>query len=114
MIRHAVPLREAAPILALTVAMILTPFGALLMAAIRSAPLLAISLVATGRTAVTLSSVAVAADPEQLVAGEANPLPQNDFAAGGRHLASQAGLDNGDRSWQGRTAFGLRFTPTKG
>jgi len=74
LIRHAVPLREAAPILALTVAMILTPFAALLMAAIRAAPLLAVSLVATGRSAVTLSSVAVATDPEQPATSEADSL----------------------------------------
>jgi hypothetical protein len=67
------------------------------------APLLAISLKTTGGTAVTLPAVAVATNPEQLAAGTANPLTQNDFAARRRHLASPAGLDNGDRSWQGRT-----------
>lgn len=104
MIRHAFLREQMAPAIGLlTVSMIESSFGTLLMAPIRQAPLLAIGLVSAGRTAVTLPSVAVAADPEQSAAGEANTLTQNDFAVGRRHLASQAGLDNGDRAWQGRT-----------
>lgn len=74
-IRHGQPHTDAAPsILALTVSMIEPSFWALLMTPVSEAPLLTISLVATGRAAITLSSVAMAANPEQLAASAANPL----------------------------------------
>jgi hypothetical protein len=77
-IRHGPPhTDDAAPsILALTVSMIEPSFGALLMAPVSEAPLLTIGLVATCRAAVTLSSVAMPANPEQLAASDtpANPL----------------------------------------
>jgi serine/threonine protein kinase len=77
-IRHGQPhTDDAAPsILALTVSVIEPSFEALLMAPVSEAPLLTIGLVATCRAAVTLSSVAMAANPEQLAASDtpANPL----------------------------------------
>jgi hypothetical protein len=72
-IRHAFLREQTAPtIRPLTVSMIESSLGTLLMTPVGHAPLLAIGLVSTGRTAVTVPSVAVAADPEQLAAGEAN------------------------------------------
>jgi hypothetical protein len=58
----------------LTVSMIESSLGTLLVTTVGYAPFLAISLVTTGGTAITLSTIAVATDPEQLSAGEANPL----------------------------------------
>ena len=104
MIRHAFLGDQTAPTIGpLSVSMIESSLGTLLMTPVGQAPLLAIGLVSTGHAAVTMPSVAVAADPEQLAAGEANTRTYKDFGVGRCHLASQAGLDNGDRSWQGRT-----------
>jgi hypothetical protein len=49
--------------------------------------------------------IAVPADPEHRVASgaEANPLTKNDLAMT-IHARREAGLDNGDRSWQVRTS----------
>jgi len=58
----------ASAILALTVPVIESSFGALLVAAIGAAPLLPISLLAAQRAAVALSPVAVAADPKHFAA----------------------------------------------
>src|SRR5437667_10380911 len=65
LIRHA-GIGSASAILALTVPVIESSFGALLVAAIGAAPLLPISLLAAQRAAVALSPVAVAADPKTL------------------------------------------------
>ena len=58
----------------------------------------------TGRAAITLSPIAAATDPEHAVAlaAVANPLTENNLAMT-RHPRRQVGLDNGDRSWQGRS-----------
>lgn len=73
LIRHAFLRDQTAPAIdPLTVSMIESSLGTLLMTPVGHAPLLAIGLVSTGRTAVTVPSVAVAADPEQIAAGEAN------------------------------------------
>lgn len=74
MIRHAF-LRNPVtpPIRALTVSMIESSLGTVLMTPVGQAPALTIALVATGRTAVTVPAVAVVTDPEQLQAGEADP-----------------------------------------
>jgi len=50
--------------------------------------------------------IAVPADPEHRVASgaEANPLTKNDLAMT-IHARREAGLDNGDRSWQVRTSL---------
>src|SRR6266853_1229643 len=67
LIRHA-GIGSASAILALTVPVIESSFGALLVAAIGAAPLLPISLLAAQRAAVALSPVAVAADPKHFAA----------------------------------------------
>jgi hypothetical protein len=91
----------AAAILALAIAMVLTPFWTLLVAAVGQAVLLSMRLLPTKVAAVVLSSVTVAADPENPVtaAGTANSLPKDNFGVG-RHPRPKVGLDNGDRSWQ--------------
>jgi len=99
-IRHASS-QVAPPILALAVAMVLTSFRTLLVAAVGQAVLLSACLPPTKRAAVVLSSVTVATDPENLAtaAGTANSLTKDNFAVG-RHPRPKVGLDNGDRSWQ--------------
>jgi len=67
LIRHAGS-DPASAIVALTVPVIESSFGALLVAAIGAAPLLPISLLAAQRAAVALSPVAVAADPKHFAA----------------------------------------------
>jgi hypothetical protein len=81
--------------------MVLTPFRTLLVAAVGQAVLLSTCLLPTKVTAVVLSSITVATDPENLVtaAGTANSLPKDNFGVG-RHPRPEVGLDNGDRSWQ--------------
>src|SRR6266566_9534397 len=71
LIRHA-GIGSASAILALTVPVIESSFGALLVAAIGAAPLLPISLLAAQRAAVALSPVAVAADPKHFAASAAS------------------------------------------
>ena len=99
-IRHANS-QVAPPILALAIAMVLTSFRALLVAAVGQAVLLSACLLPTKRAAVVLSSVTVATDPENLAtaAGTTNSLTKDNFAVG-RHPRPKVGLDNGDRSWQ--------------
>ena len=89
------------PILALAIAMVLTSFRTLLMATVGQAVLLSSRSLPTKVTAVVLSSVTVATDPENLVttASTTNSLTKDDFAVG-RHARPKVGLDNGDRSWQ--------------
>ena len=91
LIRHA-GIGAASAILALTIPMIESSFGALLVATVGEAPLLPIGLLAAQRAAVTLSPVAMAADPEPLATCHvpAKALTQNDFARD-RHPRSQAG-----------------------
>jgi hypothetical protein len=64
--------RSGAAIVALTVPVIQSSFGALLVAAIGAAPLLPISLLAAQRAAMALSPVAVAADPKHFAASAAS------------------------------------------
>ena len=99
-IRHANS-QVAPPILALAIAMVLTSFRALLVAAVGQAVLLSACLLPTKRAAVVLSSVTVATDPENLAtaAGTTNSLTKDNFAVG-RHPRPKVGLDNGHRSWQ--------------
>jgi len=89
------------PILALAIAMVLAPFGTLLVAAVGQAVLLPARLLPTEVAAVVLSSVTVATDPEDLAtaAGTTNSLTKDNFGMG-RHPRPKVGLDNGDRSWQ--------------
>jgi hypothetical protein len=89
------------PILALAIAMVLAPFRALLVTAVGQAVLMPARLLPTEVTAVVLSPVTVATDPEDLAtaAGTTNPLTEDNFGVG-RHPRPAVGLDNGDRSWQ--------------
>lgn len=98
-IRHASS--QVAPVRALAIAMVLTSFRTLLVAAVGQAVLLSARLLPTKVAAVVLSSVTVAADPENsaTAAGTANSLPKDNFGVG-RHPRPTVGLDNGDRSWQ--------------
>ena len=91
---------------ALPVAMIELSFRASLMAVVGPAALPAARFEAAGLAAVTLSAVAVPADPEHRVTSgcRTNPLPKNHLALR-IHVRCQAGLDNGDRSWQVRTSL---------
>jgi hypothetical protein len=86
--------------------MIEPPFGASLVAMVSTASLPAPGLQAARIAAVTLSTVAVPADPEHCVAsnGRTNPLTKNHLATT-IHVRPEAGLDNGDRSWQVRTSL---------
>ena len=91
---------------ALAVAMIELSFGASLMAVVGAATLSPSGFGAAGFATVALSAVAVPADPEDSVTaeGRTNALTQ-DYLAIKIHVRRQAGLDNGDRSWQGRTSL---------
>jgi hypothetical protein len=71
LIRHA-SMGSASAILPLTVPVIESSFGALLVAAVGEAPLLSIRLLAAQRAAVALSTVAVAADPKHFAASTAS------------------------------------------
>jgi hypothetical protein len=89
-------LPAAAPVIALTIAMIEPPFGALLVAAVGAPSLAGSGTLTTWSAAVALSAIAVRADEEHRVtlATEANSLPEYCFAMSCRHASSQAGLDN--------------------
>ena len=102
LIRHA---GTAAPVFPLAVAMIESPFRASLVAAVGAAALPEPGFASAGGTAIALSAIAVPAEPEHCVASsaEANPLTKNDLAMT-IHARPEAGLDNGDRSWQVRTS----------
>lgn len=102
LIRHTFLRAQTAPAKRpLMVSVIESPLRTLLVTAVGQAPMLTVAFVATGETAVTVPTVTVATDPKQLAAGEANPLTKNNFAMGRCHLASPAGLDNGDRFMAG-------------
>ena len=98
LIRHArLGLPAAAPVIALTIAMIEPSFGALLVAAVGASSLVATGLLTTLGTAIALSSIAGRADEEHRVTlvTEANSQPEYRFAMNCRHASSQVGLDNG-------------------
>jgi hypothetical protein len=77
--------------------MIESSFRALLMSAIRQAPLLQTGLLSAGETAIALSMIAVGAQKEKRTAftDATKPLPENYFAMF-RHASPQAVLDNGN------------------
>ncbi|MFZ3342920.1 MAG: hypothetical protein WA213_18705 [Terriglobales bacterium] len=91
---------------ALAVAVIESSFRASLVSVVGAAALPSPSLGAAGIAAVTLSPVAVPADPEDRVASDrrTNPLTKNDLAMP-IHVRPEAGLDNGKRSWQVKTSL---------
>lgn len=75
MIRHTFLRAQTAPAKRpLMVSVIESPLKALLVTTVGQAAVLAIALVATRRTAVTVPSVTVVTDPKQLATAEANPL----------------------------------------
>ena len=100
LIRHA---RPPAPVLPLAVAMIEPSFRAPLVAAVGAASLPAPGFGLTSGTAIAMSAIAVSADPEHRVASNTSPLTKCRLAMK-IHARRQAGLDNGDRSWQVRTS----------
>ena len=77
--------------------MIEASFPALLMPAIRTAPLSETCYVAATQAAVALPAITMRTNPEhsETFAAQTNPLPQHHFARN-RHARSQAGLDNGN------------------
>src|SRR5437868_14852327 len=81
--------------------MVLTPFRTLLVAAVSQAVVLSATLQPTKVTAVVLSSVTLATDPENLIAAAcpANSLTENYFDVA-RHPRLKVVLDNGDRPCQ--------------
>jgi hypothetical protein len=91
-------------IVALPIAMVLSSFRALLVATVGTTPLLTTSFGLTDRAAITLPPIAAATDPKHgmALAATANPLTENNLDLT-RHPRRQVGLDNGDRSWQGRS-----------
>lgn len=106
LIRHAGLRQPVVAIVPLAVPMIQPSVRALLMPAVGAAPLAEPGLHAAGQAAIALSTITVLADPEHRMASAAaaNPLPENHFARN-VHARPQAGLDNGNRSWQVRTSF---------
>jgi hypothetical protein len=113
LIRHA---RPPAPVLPLAVAMIKTsfrtPLGPEGTPAVGAAALPAPRFGLASGTAIALSAIAVPADKEQGVASNASPLTKDRLAMK-IHARRQAGLDNGDRSWQVRTSFDV-WLPAEG
>ena len=92
--------------------MIQPSFRTALMAAVGSAVLLNPGFSAARGAAIALAAVTMLADPEHGLTSAANPLPKNCFARN-RHARQQAGLDNGNESWQVRTSFD-RWQPVEG
>jgi hypothetical protein len=86
-------------ILTLTVAMILTPFAGLLMAAVGLAALQAKSFLPATRGAVALATIAVAAEIEHRPTGRkpADPLAE-DRGTSNTHRFGEAAVDNRRRS----------------
>jgi hypothetical protein len=91
---------------ALAVAMIEFSLRASLMAVVGAAALSATRFGAAGFATVALSAVAMPADPEDSVATDSrtNALTE-DYLAMNIHARREAGLDNGDRSWQVKTSL---------
>jgi hypothetical protein len=78
--------------------MVESPFGALLVPAIGTTPLIHACVTAAHDTAIALTAVTTRAEEKQRAACavETEPLPQNHFA-GSRHACSKRPLDNGYR-----------------
>ncbi len=110
LIRHA-GLRPASPILALSVAMIQSSFGARLVSAIGRAALSLPRCCAASRTAIALPAVTVRTNEEQHVAGAAQtePRPQNRLAMYS-HAPGVRALTTAVRSWEVRTSFDVWLT----
>jgi len=107
LIRHAGP---PEPVFPLPVAVIEPSFRAPLVAAVGTAALPETGFGPASGTAIALSAIAVPADPEQCVASNASSLTKDRLAMK-IHARRQAGLDNGDRSWQVRTSSMCGYLP---
>jgi hypothetical protein len=81
--------------------MILTPFGGLLMAAVRLAALQTEGFLTATEAAITLAAITVAAEIEHRPTGRkvTDPLAE-DRGTSGRHRLREAAVDNRRRSWQ--------------
>jgi hypothetical protein len=90
----------------LPIPMIELSFRASLVPVVGAASLPAPGFRAAGFAAVALAAVAVPADPEDCVASgsRTNALTKDQLAMK-IHVRREAGLDNGDRSWQVRTSL---------
>jgi hypothetical protein len=93
LIRHA-HLRAALTILPLPVAVIESPFRALLMSAVGAPPVTKPRLLPATEAAVALTAITVGTEKKDRAAfaAAANPSPQNRFAVN-HHAHSRAGLD---------------------
>jgi hypothetical protein len=101
LIRHA---RKPTPVFPLAIPMVKPSFRAPLVTAVGAAALPAPGLGLASRTAIPLSAIAVSADPEHRVASQTSPLTKDRLAMK-VHARRQAGVDNGERSWQVRTSL---------
>jgi hypothetical protein len=101
LIRHA---RLATAVFPLPVPMVKPSFRAPLVSAVGAAALPPPGFAPAKGTAIALSAVAMPADPEHCVASHTGPLTKDRLAMK-IHARRQAGLDNGDRSWQVRTSL---------
>jgi hypothetical protein len=111
LIRHT---RPTVPVFPLPVAMVEPSFRAPLVAVVGAAALPKPGFVAASGAAIALSAITVPADPEHRVASnaEANPLTKNHLAMKS-HVRPQAGLDNGNGSWQVKTSSNV-WLPAEG
>jgi len=93
LIRHA-RLRAALTILPLPVAVIESPFRALLMSAVGAPPLMKSRLVPATEAAVALTAITAGTEKKDRAtfAAATNPSPQNGLAVN-RHARLRAGLD---------------------
>lgn len=109
-IRHA-SLRAAFPVFALTVAMVKTTLGAVLMATVSTPPLFANGRQTTARTAITLTAITGATDTENRIAPTACSLPKNNLALL-RHPRPSGGAGQGRRFMAGLGSSGAYLMAT--
>jgi hypothetical protein len=95
-------MRTSFAVFPLSVAMILATLQAVLMATVGLAALFQQGCHPTQPTAIALSPITMATDPEKRIACKTNPLSKIDLV-GIRHPGRPVGLDKDDGSWQGRT-----------
>ena len=93
MIRHA-GLDLAAPILALAITMIESPFGALLVTAIGAASLAKPRVLPTGEATVVLAAITAGAHKKLAAAFTIPANPPSEAILRRRHAHGQAALDN--------------------
>jgi hypothetical protein len=93
--------------------MIKPSFRTPLVAAVGAAALPAPRFGMASGAAIALPAITVSANPEHCVASNASPLTKDRLAMKIHTRRQQAGLDNGDRSWQVRTSFDV-WLPAEG